>query len=111
MALEYNRSLQAAEKDLRQVAGRQGESSIQAQVVALDGQCIFNRIGLILGARLGLVQFRSSSDEAWNVASDLETWYETYCDVWRTVSRESELSRISALVWHYADILRADSLA
>lgn len=111
MALEYNRSLQAAEKDLRQVAGRQGESSIQAQVVALDGQCIFNRIGLILGARLGLVQVRSSSDEAWNVASDLETWYETYCDVWRTVSRESELSRISALVWHYADILRADSLA
>ncbi|KAB7790139.1 beta-N-acetylhexosaminidase [Bifidobacterium leontopitheci] len=40
-------------------------------------------------------------------ARGLERWFETYCDVWRTVSAESELRRIASIVWRIADFLRA----
>ncbi|OZG63219.1 glycosyl hydrolase [Bifidobacterium hapali] len=48
-----------------------------------------------------------SSDPAQRVARDLERWFETYADVWRTVSTESELRRIANVIWRCADLLRA----
>lgn len=47
-----------------------------------------------------------SGDPSQHVARDLERWFETYADVWRTVSAESELRRIAHVIWRCADLLR-----
>lgn len=110
-AEEYNRKLSRAQEDLGHAlagGGASADQSLQAQLVALQGQRIFNRIGLVLAGRSGLVDQQPSREEAWGLAADLETWFETYRSVWRRVSRESELRRISSLIWTYADMLRRD---
>lgn len=47
-----------------------------------------------------------SGDPSQHVARDLERWFETYADVWRMVSAESELRRIAHVIWRCADLLR-----
>ena len=40
------------------------------------------------------------------LAAELEEWFLFYKEVWRSVSRESELYRIQDVVFGYADLLR-----
>ena len=40
------------------------------------------------------------------LAAELEEWFLVYKEVWRSVSRESELYRIQDVVFGYADLLR-----
>ena len=109
---ENEEGLFEAEKAMGRAAARGGGRagrSLQAQMVALEGQCIFNRIGWILAGRAGIVQRAPTRAQSWAEAERLETWFETYRNVWRSVSRESELRRISSLIWKFADMLREDA--
>ncbi len=107
----HEKGLIEAEKTMgRAAAGGRGlgVQTMQAQLVALEGQRIFNRIGWILAGRTGIVSHKATHQESWATADDLETWFETYRSVWRHVSRESELRCVSSLIWRYADMLRQD---
>ncbi len=44
--------------------------------------------------------------EGTRLAAELEEWFLFYKEVWRSVSRESELYRIQDVVFGYADLLR-----
>ena len=63
-----------------------------------------------------VVRYRQSQEEAgimdlslhreYPLAEELEHWYQRYKELWRTVSRESELYRISEVIAWYGDYLR-----
>ena len=44
--------------------------------------------------------------DRWSLAKELETWLYYYKEIYRSVSRESELRRIEDLVCWYGDFLR-----
>lgn len=123
---------------------------LQAILVAIEGQRLFNELGACLAVRAGVVSADDaglavrgrvgdpvsastdaligmpsnsiaaqadptrvpsdptlpSSNPTQRVARDLERWFETYADVWRTVSAESELRRLANVIWRCADLLR-----
>ena len=99
-------------------------------LAAIEGQRWFNLIGLCLARRhdvitvdagdiarasAGLIEPDAGSsagpqavqDVSIRVARGLERWFETYCDLWRSVSAGSELARIASIVWRCADALRS----
>ena len=86
--------------------GHAGDGVLESTTLAIHGQRIFNDIGVLLCVRHDLDDMPSNS-VAQQVATGLELWFETYCRVWRTVSRESELRHIADVVWRCADILRS----
>lgn len=110
-APDYNRDLEgiAADLALSLSQGRgDAEGALQAQEVALRGQEIFNEVGWVLASREGLSGGSGAEPpQAWSVAAELEEWFETYRSVWRRVSRESELRRVSHVIWSFADFLRS----
>ncbi|WP_161522267.1 glycoside hydrolase family 20 zincin-like fold domain-containing protein [Bifidobacterium xylocopae] len=79
-----------------------------AQLLAIEGQGLFNLLGWRLARREGLVrhdaELEKIGEEA--LAARIEDWFEAYQERWRRVSRESELTRVAAVVWAYADLLR-----
>ncbi|MBT1172488.1 family 20 glycosylhydrolase [Bifidobacterium sp. MA2] len=83
-------------------------------LLALEGQRLLERVGrhvaLAAGTtagetRGGGIPVPSDMDPD-RLAGELERWMEAYAAQWRTVSRESELRRIEAVVWRTADRLR-----
>ncbi|RBP97237.1 glycosyl hydrolase [Bifidobacterium aemilianum] len=113
-----NRALADARLELSRIISRsQGRAfdTAQAQLLAIEGQALFNRLGWTLAAWQGLVgrTVDDNIDQAGleaatdGLAGELEVWLESYRAVWRQVSRESELRRVSDVVWRYADMLRA----
>ena len=69
---------------------------IKPCVVAAEGILIFNRIGMAVAA-----------DHLENtLAEELERWFYEYKQLWRSVSRESELFRIQNVINWYGDYLR-----
>lgn len=101
---------------------------VYSYLVAADGIRLINRIGeqllriftqreeqeleQILKQRkeLGTLPAhrpQSAKDaELWETAEELERWYYAYCELWREVSRESELYRVGEVIFWYADLLR-----
>ncbi|BDR54774.1 hypothetical protein KIMH_08850 [Bombiscardovia apis] len=110
-ASNLNQRLDQASKQLASVvAGSSLPASQtgQAQLLSVEGQRLFNLLGLTLASKLGLTdtQTQSGLPSPEELASELENWFEGYRARWRRVSKESELRRISAIVWSYADMLR-----
>lgn len=75
------------------------------QIVAADGIRIFNQIGKFATAELFGKAYDTMPD-SWALAKELETWFYHYKQVYRSVSRESELRIVQDLVCWYGDYLR-----
>lgn len=80
--------------------------TMQAQLMAVHGQRLFNALGRSLAVRHGVLPGAQDAGADRNLADALEIWFESYATLWRQVSRESELGRIASVVWGFADILR-----
>jgi hypothetical protein len=75
----------------------------RAYLTAAEGMKLWNEIGALtaVGEREGL-----EGKQALALAVKLEYWYQEYKQLWRSVSKESELFRIGEVVFWYADFLR-----
>ena len=80
-------------------------SLVHACLVAIRGIELFQKIGVALSAR----DYHTEpvlDVEGGVLAQELEGWFMYYKEVWRSVSRESELYQLQAVIFCYADLLR-----
>lgn len=61
---------------------------------------IFNKIGLAVSGE------PFTADELNILAGRLEKWFMSYKELWRSVSRESEMYQLADMIWSYSDRLR-----
>ena len=80
--------------------------TLQAQLMAVHGQRLFNALGRSLAVRHNVLPGAPDARADRDLADALEIWFESYAKLWRKVSRESELGRIASIVWGCADMLR-----
>ena len=78
---------------------------MHACLVAIQGAELFQKIGALIIARECHTEPVIKAD-GMQLAAELEEWFMYYKEVWRSVSRESELYRIQNVVFRYADLLR-----
>ncbi|WMJ85355.1 beta-N-acetylhexosaminidase [Anaerocolumna sp. MB42-C2] len=77
----------------------------KAYIIAAEGIKLWNKAGAF--AALGAKRTDDNDGmEARELAASLEYWYHEYKNLWRSLSRESELYRIGEVVFWYADYLR-----
>lgn len=103
---EKNRQIDEAVRALKHCMASMPENMrqlIYPYLIAADGMKIFNQIGAVI---LNKLQGKIDGHKNNALAKDLEIWYYHYRDLWRTVSRESELYRVSEVIFWYADYLR-----
>lgn len=86
--------------------GADAGRALQAQLMAVHGQRLFNALGRSLAVRHDVLPGAPDARADRDLADALEIWFESYATLWRQVSRESELGRIAHVVWGFADILR-----
>lgn len=77
-----------------------------AVLTAIEGQRLLNQFGRYMAVRAGVLDEPWDVEDARKLARKLEEWGETYAEVWRQVSAESELKRVLGMVWRCADALR-----
>ncbi len=80
-------------------------SLVHACLVAIRGIELFQKIGVALSAR----DYHTEpvlDVEGGVLAQELEEWFMYYKEVWRSVSRESELYQLQDVIFCYADLLR-----
>jgi len=75
----------------------------EAYLKAIDGIKIWNEVGAAVVCKDKDKGFLSYAAQ---LAVRLEYWYRDYKEMWRSVSKESELYRIGELVFWYCDFLR-----
>ena len=73
-------------------------------ILAMDGIRVFNEIGAVLTA---YYEQKETCTDFGALAARLENWFYYYKKLWRSVSRESGLSQIEAVIIWYADLLRS----
>lgn len=61
---------------------------------------IFNKTGLAVSGE------KFSAAELMELAQRIEKWFMSYKELWRTISRESEMVQVADVVWYYCDLLR-----
>lgn len=106
---EKNRKLVQAEAAMYALSRRMDvrkREELKAYLVAMEGIRLFNELGMTVTGRAYGKQFAQGLPDAWELASKLENWLYHYKEVYRQVSRESELGRIQEVVIWYADYLR-----
>ena len=79
--------------------------AVKAFVVAVEGIGLFNELGKIIAERDYGLKYGEKPD-SWELAERLEVWLYHYKELYRSVSRESELGRIQEIVVWYGDYLR-----
>lgn len=112
---ERLKGAQTALAGLEQIADRlcrmmpqlpaQTKEMLHACLVAIRGAELLQKIGVWIGAE----EFGAEpviAVDGKRLAAELEEWFLFYKEVWRSVSRESELYRIQDVVFGYADLLR-----
>lgn len=77
--------------------------AVYPYLIAADGMRIFNSIGAVI---IDFIQGKVDRDRNNMLAGKLETWYYHYRRLWQTLSKESELYRVSDVIFWYADYLR-----
>jgi hypothetical protein len=78
---------------------------VKSYLVAGEGMKLFN----LIGATISNYVYDTPNEEAkspMKLAVDLEYWFYSYKEIWRQVSKESELYRLQNIVIWYADFLR-----
>lgn len=78
---------------------------LHACLVAIQGVELFQKIGAWVIAGACHTEPVIETDRK-KLAAELEEWFMFYKEIWRSVSRESELYRIQNMVFRYADLLR-----
>ncbi len=78
---------------------------IHACLVAMKGMELIQKAGALILAKDHHTKPVILVD-ACKLSSELEEWFMFYKEVWRSVSRESELSCIQDVIFWYADLLR-----
>ncbi len=78
---------------------------VKSYLVAAEGIQLFNSIGATLSVKL-LQSVNEATEPPKELAVRLECWFYHYKELWRTVSKESELYRLQDLILGYADLLR-----
>lgn len=84
-------------------------SRIKPYLIAIEGMELLQRVGLMVSRQEGQGE-KQDSAAARILAGELETWFDRYKALWRSVSRESELYRIQNVIFWYADRLRKDMI-
>ena len=79
--------------------------AVKAFVIAAEGIGLFNELGKIIAERDYGLKYGEKPD-SWELAERLEVWLYHYKELYRSVSRESELGRIQEIVVWYGDYLR-----
>lgn len=77
---------------------------IEALDITIEGIRIWNRIGILAHRRE--TGRTVTEEEASILAEDLESWFMSYKNLWRSVSREGDLHHVAEIVFWYADFLR-----
>jgi hypothetical protein len=80
-------------------------SVIKSYILAAEGMILFNNIA----ATISQYKYHITNEASQNpteLAVRLEYWFYHYKELWRTVSKESELYRLQNLIIWYADYLR-----
>lgn len=78
---------------------------VKPYIIATEGIRLFNELGKVVAAADFGMKFDAMPDN-WGLAKALETWLYYYKEMYREVSKETELRRIQALVCWYGDYLR-----
>lgn len=79
-------------------AAHRGE--LQAVQIAVDAMIILDKVALVISGE------EATKAELYALAKELEEWYYYFKNLWRSVSRESELYHVSDTIFWYADRLR-----
>lgn len=90
------------------LAGARGSRAAYAGalLIAIEGQRLLNKFGLMLARQSGLLPGAHEFEDCCKLARQIEQWSEVYADGWRKISRESELNRVTSVIWRCADMLR-----
>ncbi|WP_241519603.1 beta-N-acetylhexosaminidase [Bifidobacterium callitrichidarum] len=104
-----NRRLDEGERAIR--AALNGDRTSVLIQVMVEGQRLLND----LGVELLTMAERSADTASWTerryqLAAQLELWFERYRRSWLEIGRPAELDRIAHVIWSHADILRAGEL-
>lgn len=76
----------------------------KAYFIAGTGLKLFNEIGAFVACGTCNTE---AAEQGKELAVKLEYWHQDYKELWRSVSKESELYRISEVAFWYADYLRS----
>lgn len=101
---ELRRGLQKLYENLKNM-DLQKRPLVKAYLIAGEGMMLFNSIGATISNKV----YNIPNEEAKNpmtLAVDLEYWFYSYKELWRQVSKESELYRLQNIIIWYADLLR-----
>ncbi len=90
---------------IRTTDGRDRER-IWPFIMAVEGTEVFNAVGCMIGSAV-LKKNPADTAAAWALAKRLELWFYYYKEVYRRISRQSELPRMEAMICWYGDRLRS----
>lgn len=102
--LERTKRIEALEVKLTGLTrnlNERGRAVVYSYLLHSKGQKLFNRIAIAITS--------DTCDKKENtlIAGELETWFDLYKKNWRKSCKESELYRIQAVIFWYADFLRS----
>lgn len=104
-----NKALDAAVSHLH-LAARSLDSTqreiVDTFCIVSEGVKIWNDIGVYIAQSCFNQSIASPCQEGAALAQRLEFWYQSYLRLWRQVSRESEVARITNIITRYGDFLR-----
>lgn len=78
---------------------------VKPYLISGSGIALWNKIGATIDHTV-YKRTNKVAENPSNLAIELEQWFHQYKDVWRTVSKESELFRLQDIINWYADYLR-----
>ncbi len=105
---QLNRNLENATTEMYELIGSldcAGQSAVKSYLVMAEGISLFNWVGYIL-QQGSLNLWEKCRPEAGKIARELEYWWKSYKEIWRTQSKESELFQIQEVIFWYSDFLR-----
>ncbi|RRD92658.1 glycoside hydrolase [Clostridiales bacterium COT073_COT-073] len=83
-----------------------GRAAVYPYLIAVEGIRIINLIGKFITAQKGLKTYQTMVDPK-QLAKELDIWFYHYKQIYRQISRESELYRIQSFINFYGDMLRS----
>lgn len=100
------RNLKRAVKQAAVHMDTKEKTQIEALDITIDGIMIWNSIGDVLNRKEKYQEW--DREHAVKLAEKLETWFMSYKNLWRSISREGDLHHISEIMFWYADVLRGE---
>lgn len=103
--LAANQELDKVKREIYEsisVMQQEKRNLVKAYLVAIDGMIVLNEVGAAIANK----KHNRLQDGVKDLAVKLEYWFKDFKEIWRTVSRESELYRVQDVIIWYADLLR-----